>query len=117
MIWERDIESIGWLEEAEDDNHPFLWVPSIERAVDQRWKEDSFTSMTRSSQEEVSCFSLDVIWMRDNFKWLATLLLFGVYDGFWRYCFIFCLYKRRGSIMSRFCRRRQDLPRFLETSS
>jgi hypothetical protein len=51
MIWERDIESIGWLEEAEDDNHPFLWVPSIQRAVDQRRKEDSSTF---SSQEEVA---------------------------------------------------------------
>jgi hypothetical protein len=37
----------------EDDNHPFLWVPSIERAVDPRPKEDSFKFLTRSSQEMV----------------------------------------------------------------
>jgi hypothetical protein len=37
----------------EDDNHPFLLVPSIERAVDPRPKEDSFKFLTRSSQEMV----------------------------------------------------------------
>jgi aspartyl/asparaginyl beta-hydroxylase (cupin superfamily) len=50
-IWERAIESLSWWEEEADDNHPFLWVPSIQRAVDQRRKEDSSTS---SRQEELS---------------------------------------------------------------